>query len=101
MEITHLDVWRVGIGKKPKEFYEEALMLDYSMGLIFGYSGAKFLTPRVPQLKTKKYHLHHWMWASLILTSFVFLKPSDAAIGIFTGVALEGLSYINWGLKRC
>ena len=38
-----------------KEFYEEALMLDYSMGLIFGYSGAKFLTPRVPQLKTKKY----------------------------------------------
>ena len=74
-------------------------MIDYSVGLVSGYSFAKGLTPFAPRLKTKKYHIHHWMWASALLLMFYFFNiESELLTGIFTGVALQGLSYKNWSL---
>ena len=76
-------------------------MIEYSLGLIIGYSLAKALTPFAPRLRTEKYHIHHWMWATILL-SLLFLAglESDILIGIVTGIALEGLSYKNWSLLR-
>tara|TARA_R100000900_G_scaffold117521_1_gene92444 strand:- start:4415 stop:4651 length:237 start_codon:yes stop_codon:yes gene_type:complete len=75
-------------------------MLMYSLSVIGGFALAKWAVPRVPSLKTEKYHLHHWIWSSLILLGFMFITVTDITIGLFTGVALQGLTYKNWGIKR-
>ena len=76
-------------------------MIDYSIGLVSGYSFAKALTPAAPRLKTKNYHIHHWMWASALLITIYFSNiESEILTGVFTGVALQGLSYKNWSLWR-
>ncbi len=76
------------------------LMLLYSVGLIVGYASAKYLTPRMPRLKTKRFHLHHWIWASCLLAGAYYVDAPDAIYGILTGVALQGLSYRNWSILR-
>jgi len=40
------------------------------------------------------------MWASIVLIMFFFIEVSDIIIGVFTGVALQGLTYKNWSLTR-
>ena len=39
-------------------------MIEYSLGLVIGYAGAKAITPISPKLLTKNYHVHHWIWAT-------------------------------------
>ena len=73
-------------------------MLLYSLSLLGGFALAKWAVPRVPSLKTEKYHLHHWMWSSAALIGFMFITVPTFLIGAFTGVALQGLTYKNWGL---
>ena len=75
-------------------------MLLYSAGLIVGYASAKYLTPRMPRLKTKRFHLHHWIWASCLLAGAYYIDAHDAIYGVLTGVALQGLSYANWSILR-
>lgn len=76
-------------------------MIDYSLGLVTGYVCAKALTPIAPSLLTKKYHIHHWIWATALLVIELYLGVTpDYFIGIITGVALQGLSYKNWSIKR-
>jgi len=76
-------------------------MIEYSLGLVVGYASAKAVTPYAPSLLTKKYHIHHWLWATVLLAVALYLGvSSDAGIGIITGIALEGLSYENWSIKR-
>lgn len=72
------------------------MMLLYSLSVLGGFALAKWAVPRVPSLKTEKYHLHHWMWASAALISFMFITVPTFVIGTFTGVALQGLTYKNW-----
>ena len=80
----------------------------YSSCIIFGYAGAKWATPKIPSIKTEKYHLHHWIWGAFLL---LLLLTYNVAIigynyieipisGILTGIILQGLSYRNWGFKR-
>ena len=76
-------------------------MLEYSLALIMGYVVAKWFTPYSPRLKTKKYHIHHWMWGTCLLCFLlIFDIRDDVSIGLLTGIVLEGLSYKNWKLKR-
>jgi len=75
-------------------------MINYSLGIIAGYASAKWMTPRVKSLKTKRMHIHHWIWATALLASMAFIKPHEVIIGGLTGAALEGLSYSNWSIKR-
>ena len=76
-------------------------MIIYSLALIGGYVIAKALTPILPSLKTKKYHLHHWMWGTCLLCLLlIFDIKDDVSVGLLTGIILEGLSYKNWKLKR-
>lgn len=76
-------------------------MIEYSLGLVTGYVVAKVLTPYSPSLLTAKYHIHHWIWATLILVIMMYVGlDTDSLIGIITGVALQGLSYKNWSIKR-
>lgn len=76
-------------------------MIEYSLGLVAGYAGAKWATPRFPSLKGRKFHLHHWMW-SLIVLFVVFWKgwDFDWLVGLLTGISLQGLSYKNWSIFR-
>ena len=91
---------RKKIEKIEKKWRKPGLMFLYSVGIVGGYAAAKFLTPRMPQLKSKRFHLHHWMWSTaLILGAFVVGAP-DVVYGALVGVALQGLSYKNWGIKR-
>ena len=73
-------------------------MFEYSVGLIGGYALAKYLTPRLPRLKTKKYHLHHWIWCSIVLMCAYYVSAPDIVYGGLTGAILQGLSYKNWGI---
>lgn len=87
-------------------------MIEYSLGLVAGYAAAKWTTPRFPSLKSKRFHLHHWMWSSLLLiclwliyatATFSMMQnewSSNLLIGTLTGVALQGLSYKNWSILR-
>ena len=75
-------------------------MFLYSVGVIVGYAFAKFLTPRMPRLKTKRFHFHHWIWASCLLVGAYYFDAPDAIYGILTGVALQGLSYAKWNILR-
>ena len=84
----------------------EQRMIVYSLSLIAGYSIAKWATPRSPQLLTRHLHIHHWIWSTFFLvgifisTYFVESELNNWVIGLATGVALQGLSYKNWGIKR-
>jgi len=73
-------------------------MFEYSVGLIGGYALAKYLTPRLPRLKTKKYHLHHWIWCSIVLVGTYYVGAPDLVYGGLTGAVLQGLSYKNWSI---
>ena len=77
-------------------------MLEYSLGLIAGYASAKFLTPRVSQLKTRRLHIHHWIWISAALGALYFFEVGEVPLvyGLLTGGALQGLSYSNWSILR-
>lgn len=76
-------------------------MILYSLGLIGGYALAKWVTPRCSSIKSKRFHLHHWMWAGALLGVVLAWEVSDPLlIGWLTGISLEGLSYKNWGLLR-
>ena len=76
-------------------------MIEYSLGLVIGYAGAKAITPISPKLLTKNYHVHHWIWATGLLLLILYLGTiADVFIGIITGIALQGLSYKNWSIKR-
>lgn len=77
------------------------MMIEYSLALIAGYVIAKWATPIFPSLKSKRFHLHHWMWGTGVLLTMLALEVTDELlIGAFTGVVLEGLSYKNWRLRR-
>ena len=73
-------------------------MIEYSIGLILGYSIAKYLTPRVSSIIVGKYHIHHWIWSFVILLILLNVAVSDELIGLITGICLEGLSYKNWSI---
>ena len=73
-------------------------MFEYSVGLIGGYALAKYLTPRLPRLKTMKYHLHHWIWCSILLVCVYYVGAPDVVFGGLTGAVLQGLSYKNWSI---
>ncbi|MAK04458.1 MAG: hypothetical protein CMA03_01035 [Euryarchaeota archaeon] len=71
----------------------------FAIGLIIGYASAKFLTGKTPQIKFSIFHIHHWIWATIILIFLIWMEWSNPIlIGIFTGVALEGLTYDDWSL---
>ena len=73
-------------------------MIEYSIGLILGYSIAKYFTPRVSSIIVGKYHIHHWIWSFVILLILLNVAVSDELIGLITGICLEGLSYKNWSI---
>jgi hypothetical protein len=76
-------------------------MLKYSLALIAGYAGSKWITPKCPSLKTKSLHIHHWIWGSIILISFLILDwNNDVSNGLLTGIVLQGLSYKNWSIFK-
>jgi hypothetical protein len=76
-------------------------MIGYSIGLIGGYASAKLLTPLFPSIKTEKIHIHHWIWSSLILIIlYISGYTNNVSIGLLTGIALQGLSYKNWSIRR-
>ena len=76
-------------------------MIEYSIGLVLGYACAKALTPRVPSLKTKNFHIHHWVWIMVLLLGFyTYDVEIDIVYGLLTGAALQGLSYSNWSIFR-
>ena len=71
----------------------------FAIGLIIGYASAKFLTGTTPQIKFSIFHIHHWIWATIILILLIWMEWSNPVlIGIFAGVALEGLTYEDWSL---
>tara|TARA_B100001113_G_scaffold118355_1_gene96656 strand:- start:152 stop:427 length:276 start_codon:yes stop_codon:yes gene_type:complete len=73
----------------------------FAIGLIIGYTSAKFLTGKTPQIKFSIFHIHHWIWATIILISLIWMEwTNPVIIGIFTGVAIEGLTYDDWSLIR-
>jgi len=73
----------------------------FAIGLIIGYASAKFLTGKTPQIKFSIFHIHHWVWATIILISLIWMDwTNPVIIGIFTGVAIEGLTYDDWSLIR-
>lgn len=73
----------------------------FAIGSIIGYASAKFLTGRTPQIKFWIFHIHHWIWASLILIGLISMDFNNPlVIGIFSGVAIEGLTYDDWSLIR-
>lgn len=74
-------------------------MIEYSIGLILGYSIAKYLTPKVPSIIVGKYHIHHWIWSLVILLVLLNTETFDGLNGFVTGICLEGLSYKNWSIK--
>jgi len=73
-------------------------MIEYSIGLILGYSIAKYFTPRVSSIIVGKYHIHHWIWSFVILLILLNVTAFDELIGLITGICLEGLSYKNWSI---
>ena len=75
-------------------------MFLYSVGIVGGYAVAKFLTPRMPQLKSKRFHLHHWIWASGLLLAAYYADAPDVVYGALVGGASQGLTYKNWGIMR-
>ena len=82
-------------------YIEGCKMIFYSLGLIVGYSGSKWITPHSPKLLTKRFHIHHWIWSSFILVLLlIFGWNNNVSVGLLTGIALEGLSYKNWKIKR-
>ena len=74
-------------------------MIEYSIGLILGYSIAKYFTPRVSSIIIGKYHIHHWIWSFVILLILLNVETFDGVIGLIAGICLEGLSYKNWSIK--
>ena len=76
-------------------------MINYSLSLIFGYAIAKGLTPLLPAIKTKRLHIHHWIWSSItLITLYLIDFDNDIGVGFLTGIALQGLSYKNWSLVK-
>tara|TARA_R110000751_G_scaffold73678_3_gene148950 strand:- start:788 stop:1027 length:240 start_codon:yes stop_codon:yes gene_type:complete len=76
-------------------------MITYSLGLIGGYATAKLLTPLLPSIKTKNFHIHHWIWSSTILLILYGVENiNNVSIGLLTGIALQGLSYKNWNILK-
>ena len=74
-------------------------MIEYTIALIASYVAAKWISPRCPSIKTQKYHLHHWMWASILLLIALWHGwTPDWLVGGVAGIALQGLSYKNWGI---
>tara|TARA_Y100001980_G_C14555428_1_gene343902 strand:+ start:3886 stop:4161 length:276 start_codon:yes stop_codon:yes gene_type:complete len=73
----------------------------FAVGIIIGYASAKFLTGKTPQIKFWVLHVHHWIWATLIIIFLMIVNLTNPLlIGIFTGVAVEGLNYDDWSLIR-
>mgnify|MGYP000606173690 CR=1 FL=1 len=82
-------------------FSIEQELAIFAIGLIIGYASAKFLTGKTPQIKFSIFHIHHWIWATIILISLIWMEWNNPVItGIFTGVAIEGLTYDEWSLIR-
>ena len=82
-------------------FSIEQELAIFAIGLIIGYASAKFLTGKTPQIKFSIFHIHHWIWATIILISLIWMEwINPVIIGIFTGVAIEGLTYDDWSLIR-
>ena len=73
-------------------------MIEYSIGLVLGYSIAKYLTPRVSSIIVGKYHIHHWIWSFVTLLILSNVGAFDGLVGLITGICLEGLSYKNWSI---
>ena len=45
-------------------------MIVYSIALVIGFATAKFFHPKksfVPQLKFGRFHIHHWIWGTVLL----------------------------------
>lgn len=77
--------------------YDDLFMFTFSM--IAGFAAAKFLTGRVPEIKNETFHLHHWIWATMILAGLVFWEGTQVwMIGLMAGTAIEGLTYDEWSL---
>ncbi len=71
----------------------------FAFSLIIGFALAKYLTGKTPQIKFYIFHLHHWMWASIILIGLMFWDQTEVwMIGLMTGVAIEGLTYDDWSI---
>tara|TARA_R100000005_G_C4897381_1_gene141182 strand:+ start:320 stop:568 length:249 start_codon:yes stop_codon:yes gene_type:complete len=79
-------------------------MIVYSIALVIGFATAKFFHPKkrfVPQLKFGRFHIHHWIWGTVLL-GVIYLSgyTHDLLIGAVTGVALQGLTYKNWSIFK-
>lgn len=75
--------------------YTDLFMFSFS--LIAGFAAAKFLTGRVPEIKFGRFHLHHWLWATMILAGLAFWDGAQVwMIGLMAGTAIEGLTYDDW-----
>ena len=76
-------------------------MIEYSIALILGYAIAKWATPIFPSIKSKVFHLHHWIWSSIILLIVLWQGwDYDWVVGLLVGISLQGLYYKNWRIFR-
>ena len=72
---------------------------SFVFSLILGFALAKYLTGKTPQIKIYIFHIHHWIWATLILIGLMFWDGTEIwMIGLMTGVAIEGLTYDDWSI---
>jgi hypothetical protein len=80
------------------EYMEFAI---YSIGLLLGYIFARYVTEQTKiHIRVKGLWLHHWILASLLMTSLLLFKVYNTEVwGFLTGVALEGLSRKNWSIR--
>ena len=71
----------------------------FSFSLIIGFALAKYLTGKTPQIKIYIFHIHHWIWATIILIGLMFWNQTEVwMIGLMVGVAIEGLTYDDWSI---
>jgi len=81
-------------------------------GVLLGYLIGKFiaaketggpskLRPLVFKIGNYKFHLHHWLYSSGVLTSFILFNFSPPwpqfSFGLFGGLIVQGIiSYSDW-----
>jgi hypothetical protein len=76
------------------------------LGIVIGFLIAKLVAGKNTGDRTQrairipvgniKVHIHHWIWASVILIVFILLKFQNYFLmGILVGIMIQGLSYTD------
>ena len=74
----------------------------YSVGIILGFSGIRWLTENIKfHIRNNMVWVHHWILAFVSMIALFFFEIKYPFLwGILTGVALEGLGRKNWSIRR-